>query len=64
MNFKTMKFPALPASSPAARVNTSARTSIRGKMIETALILAAANVAKQFLPSANKAARLRVQVNY
>jgi hypothetical protein len=43
------EFPALPASSPAGGLNTSARTSIRRKMAESALILDAANVGNAIL---------------
>jgi hypothetical protein len=47
--FQNQEFPAPPVSFPAWRLNTSARTSIRRKMIESASILDAANVAKIIL---------------
>jgi hypothetical protein len=49
--FQNYEFPAPPVSSPAGGLNTRARTSIRRKMIESALILDAANVAKTILAS-------------
>jgi hypothetical protein len=47
--FQNYEFPASPVSSPAGRLNTSARTSIRRKMVEILSILAATNVAKIIL---------------